>query len=225
MNRYRFLDVDVTCLEGLSGSKPGLINSLFKTRFYAVVSVTTPATLLAARTQETPLASPLGDETHAWKNSPPLRFNSEASKFHDSCSMLVIQLRMRRPFRRDKDVGEALVVPVFELFECAETNRASLSNAAVYGVASVDNDRVLGKKKQQGYLYFSYKFSNIYGREVGIKVVGGGGGGGREKGVSVVAAAAAWRSDSKRKYKDTNQHRYSLEEINEAAYQLLLFKG
>ena len=221
MNRYRFLDVDVTCLEGLSGSKPGLINSLCKTRFYAVVSVTTPATLLAARSQETPLASPLGDQTHAWKNSPPLRFNSEASKFHDDCSMLVIQLRMRRPFRRDKDVGEALVVPVVELFECAETNRASLSNAAVYGVASVDNE---GKKKQQGYLYFSYKFSNISGREVGIKVVGGGDGGdgGREKGVSVVAA---WRSDSKRKYKDTNQHRYSLEEINKAAYQLLLFKG
>ena len=133
--------------------------------------------------------------------------------------MLVIQLRMRRPFRRDKDVGKALVVPVFELFECAETNRASLSNAAVYGVASVDNDRVLGKKKQQGYLYFSYKFSNIYGREVGIKAVGGGGG--DEKGVSVVAA---WQSDSKRKYKDTNQYRYSLEEIKEAAYQLLLFK-
>ncbi|GMN73288.1 hypothetical protein TIFTF001_053671, partial [Ficus carica] len=60
----------------------------------------------------------------------------------------------------------------------------------------------------------------INGREVGIKVVGGGGG--REKGVSVVAA---WRSDLKRKYKDTNQYRYSLEEINEAAYQLLLFKG
>lgn len=198
MNRYHFLDVDVTCLEGLS-SKPSLY-SLFKTRFYAVVSITTPASITSKETQ---LANPLGNKTHAWKNSP-LRFNAEASNFHDDCSMLVIQLRRRRHLCADKDVGEPLIVPVFELFESAEDDRASRSSHAVYGVDLNDKN-----SSKQVYLYFSYKFNNssVIRREV--RVTGSG-----DEGVS---AAAKY-------YRDTNQHFCRLKDIKNAVYQLLLYR-
>ncbi|EXC02369.1 hypothetical protein L484_006663 [Morus notabilis] len=211
MDRYKFFDINITSLEGLKSRKNRF--SPLESKFYAVASIAT-STGAFASTQQTLLSTPLGNKNHVWNSISPMRFDAKESNLRCEYPLLVIQLRKTRALRDDKDVSEALIVP---LIENSRIDKPGCSNSAVFRVVSHQKANS-AKQAKLGFLYFSYEFSNR-SNMAKQQVTNGS-----EGDVLVPPLPPAWDSESVRTYRDTNQKYYQLKDINNAVYQLLFFR-
>lgn len=216
MDHYKFFDINITSLEGLKSRKNRF--SPFESKFYAVASIAT-STGAFASTQQTLLSTPLGNKNHVWNSISPMRFDAKESNLRCEYPLLVIQLRKTRALRDDKDVSEALIVPLIELFENSRIDKPGCSNSAVFRVVSHQKPNS-AKQAKLGFLYFSYEFSNR--SNMAKQQVKNGSEG--DVLVPPLLRAPAWDSESVRTYRDTNQKYYLLKDINTAVYQLLFFR-
>ncbi|EXC35580.1 hypothetical protein L484_000313 [Morus notabilis] len=206
MDRYKFFDINITSLEGLKSRKNRF--SPLESKFYAVASIAT-STGAFASTQQTLLSTPLGNKNHFWNSFSPMRFDAKESNLRCEYPLLVIQLRKTRALRDDKDVSEALIVPLIELFENSRIDKPGCSNSAVFRVVSHQKANS-AKQAKLGFLYFSYEFSNRSNMA--------------KQQVTNGSEGDVWDSESVRTYRDTNQKYYQLKDINNAVYQLLFFR-
>ena len=150
---YRTLDISISSLEGMKTKK--VKSLLFKTRIYAEVSILTTASVSR---QKTPLGT-FRRKNYEWDYFP-MRFYPEESKLQQNSLMLMIQLRKKRLFHPENDVGQ-VCVPLKELFDDPQND--ILNCPACLGVYPV----LTASGKHKGYLYFSYKFSKTFQVAVG----------------------------------------------------------
>ncbi|XP_010104926.2 protein SRC2 homolog [Morus notabilis] len=147
---YRAFDINLASLEGLKSQK----FSLFKIKYYAVVTLVATS---ISRQKSRLGKSHEGGKCHIWNH--PMRFYANESKLQQNSIMLMVQIRRRRAFCMDKDVGK-VCVPLKQLYDKSlSQNGNNINNVGAYRV-------VTASRKYKGSLCFSFTFSNEFRRAV-----------------------------------------------------------
>ncbi|KAM6577831.1 hypothetical protein CsatB_029668 [Cannabis sativa] len=170
---YRCLDLAITSLEGLKPSN-GLLSTLMKTEFYAVVSLVNTTSISTQKTQTGNFET---KNQYRWNSPVPMKFYEKESKLLKNSAIVMIQIRSKRPFCLDKIIGE-VYVPLKDLYEKTTTTSASdhnnkknnkcdqtqndSANVAVYRVVMTRSKTASIISPRKVFLTFSFKFSDPF---------------------------------------------------------------